>query len=83
MVNHLIVVYHYHTSFAVNFDIKLITEADLQISGYTSKDAKIYTEENKYLDKTYEHTYQVSKFLSSPINGIEIEVCSLNYNNFF
>ena len=67
-------IYLYHTSFAVNFDIKLITEADLQISGHTAKDAKIYTEDNKYLDKTYEHTYQVSKFLSSPINGIVLEV---------
>ena len=63
-----------HHLFAVDFEIKLVTEADLQISGDAIKDPKIYTQDDKFLNKTFEHTYQVSKILSSPVTGVLLEV---------
>ena len=51
-----------------------MTEADLQISGDNIEDPKKYTEGDIFLNKTFIHTYQVSKFLSSPVNDVLLEV---------
>ena len=56
-----------------------MTEADLQISENTIEDPIVYTEANTFLNKTFEHTYQVSKILSSPLTGVLLEVLNITY----
>ena len=58
----------------MNFEIPLVTEADLQITGNNIETRLGYIENEKYLNKTFQHTYQVSKSLSSPIKDVSLEV---------
>ena len=60
--------------FSVNFEIPLVTEADLQITGNNIENRMGYIENEKYLNKTFQHIYQVSKSLSTPISGVTLEV---------
>ena len=60
--------------FSVNFEMPLVTEADLQVTGNNIETKLGYIENEKYLNKTFQHTYQVSKSLSSPISGVTLEV---------
>ena len=60
--------------FPVNFEIPLVTEADLQITGNNIENRMGYIENEKYLNKTFQHIYQVSKSLSTPISGVTLEV---------
>ena len=60
--------------FLENFEIPLLTEADLKINGNVNKESFSYMNGPQFLNKTFEHTYTISKSLSTPISGASIEV---------
>ena len=61
-------------SLVANFEVPLVTEADLQITGEAIQKTLPYIQNERFLNKTFEHSYQVSKSLSSPITGVSLEV---------
>jgi len=58
----------------INFELPLVTEADLQITGNNIENEMGYIENEIYLNKSFQHIYQVSKTLSTPITGVSLEV---------
>ena len=61
-----------------NFEIPLVTEADLKINGNVNKNSFSYMDGPVFLNKTFEHTYTMSKSLNTPISGASIEVLTKN-----
>jgi hypothetical protein len=54
--------------------VPLVIEADLQITGDAVQKTLPYIQNERFLNKTFEHSYQVSKSLSTPITGVSLEV---------